>query len=139
MVIAGKNGAAPVASQSGMSSANVDSMLVQIAGRIDGLLSEEASALSSHAADIIDQLITRKNHLALEVSRLERHIGSHVPSPEVKLKLADTLKNLSRNAAQIQRHIEAVDEVVEMLVDIHRKHASDGTYTADGALGDKLK
>lgn len=105
--------------------------LLQLIRRIDGMLEEESRLLAAGPSDEFDRIITRKNHLALEVSRFAAHIGAMGPDAETRRKLQDTAARLSDNANTLRRNIDAVGEILAMVSDVLNRAHSDGTYTYD--------
>jgi hypothetical protein len=109
-------------------SASIDRLLMQLLARIDSLLDEEADLLASANLGGLEQLIDRKDHLALEASRVVQMAQGYMPVPEVTASLGNTLKKLSSQAEQVRRHVDAVKTIAAMISDLHSEASGDGTY-----------
>lgn len=110
------------------SSESIDRILLDLCGRIDALLIEEDRLLGSADPEALNRLIDRKEHLALEVSRLVRIAEGYVPAPAARSGLSRTLDSLARHTVQVRRHVEAVRSITAMISDLYCEVTSDGTY-----------
>ena len=106
--------------------------LLHLLGRIEGVLDEERRVLASGPIEDLDGIITRKNYLALDVTRITAHTPSIQLDPAVRRSLERTAKQLAENSALLRRHIEAVGEISDLIAEIVNQASSDGTYTSDG-------
>lgn len=106
--------------------------LLHLLGRIEGVLEDERRVLAMGPIEDLDGIITRKNYLALDVTRMTSHVPGIQLDQMVRRSLERTTKQLAENAELLRRHIEAVGEISDLLGEIVNQASSDGTYTSDG-------
>lgn len=124
--------------QPARSAAVLENALLQIAGRIEAVLVEEAMLLAAPPGEDYERLIARKNHLALEVMRISQHGAGSRVSDEVKRRLAEIGTRLAGNAALVRRHMNAVGEIAALVAEMCNRASSDGTYSSQAARQGRL-
>ena len=113
--------------------------LFQLALRIEAVLEEERQLLSGAPSDALDQVITRKNHLAQEVMRVAQRIPAIQPDARLRNRFRETVGMLNANEVLLRRHIAAVGEISAVVAEVIRNSTSDGTYSSDAVRrGQKL-
>jgi hypothetical protein len=113
--------------------------LLQLIQRINGMLDEENRLLAGGPPDGFDRIISRKDHLALEVARFTAHVGPFIPDATARLKLQHTKARLADNAKVLQRNIDAVGEILTIVGDVLNRAHGDGTYTNEAVRRDVKK
>jgi hypothetical protein len=107
--------------------------LLQLVIRLESVLEEERKMLAGSLPNDHDRLIARKEHLALEATRLAQHAGGFLPDGPIRMRLGQAADQLAENARLLRRHIEAVDEIAALIAEICSSVTSDGTYTNKAA------
>ena len=108
--------------------ATIDDIVIQLAGRIDALIAEEAAILQRADENAIESILARKEHLALEAGRLTLLGKNYSPDPQVSARLQQTLGRLGQHAELIRQHIEALKHLCGMISELYCEVSSDGTY-----------
>jgi hypothetical protein len=111
-----------------LSQETMDQIVLQLAGRIDVLIEEEAAILYRGDDLAIDTVLERKEHLALEIGRLTSIGKGCSPDPIARGRLEQTLGRLGHHSELIRRHIEALKHLCATISDLHCEVSSDGTY-----------
>ncbi|MFM9938880.1 MAG: hypothetical protein ACKVP7_05225 [Hyphomicrobiaceae bacterium] len=120
--------ASPVAAAAGFNQA-----FLELVDRIDSVLAEERDLLAQSSSDQLERVITRKNHLIVEISRFHLAARGWSLAPHVRARLEQVRLALGENAQLLQRHIGAVNEISSLVADICNRATSDGTYTIHSA------
>jgi hypothetical protein len=113
----------------------LERILLQLCERIDRLLDEERAALAACTPEGIEAFVVRKDHLALEMTRLAHHAAGYAPGARVRARLVETRSRLASNAGDLSRHISALEEIMGLLAEIQARQSSDGTYSRLGGWG----
>lgn len=114
----------PTAVQSPVSMALRDA-----AARLSQALHRETTALKERRPVDMDELSDRKNQSLLELSRISRTVGRDTLDPQLMPVLHDLRKKLEENRAVLKLHLEAVQEIANVLASVIRESESDGTYS----------
>ena len=97
------------------------------------VLDRETAALRQRQPVDMDELCDRKNQALLELSRIGRRLDREAMDPEMQPLLAELREKLAENQAALMLHLQAVQEVAEILTAAIRDAESDGTYSGGNA------
>jgi hypothetical protein len=106
--------------------------LVQLAMRIEDILEEEQSILTSQP-DTFEKLVARKELLAVEAARLALAARGVVLDRHATDRLAAAGKRLHQGSRFLRRHIDAVNEIAQLVAGAVARSRSDGTYSRQAA------
>jgi flagellar biosynthesis/type III secretory pathway chaperone len=101
--------------------------------RLVQVLDRETAALRSREPVDLDELCDRKNQALLELSRIGRRFDREDIDPELRPMLAELRQKLDENRTVLTLHLQAVQEVAEILTAAIRDAESDGTYSGGHA------
>lgn len=109
------------------------SAIVLLVERIDAVLDEERKALShGGGGGDIDTIVSRKSHLAIELMRIATHVNIAELDEKVRVRLSTLSRNLTQNARLLQRHVDAVRSVSDIIALAICQSSDDGTYSSTG-------
>lgn len=91
-------------------------------------LQEEQRVLVEGNHENLASIISRKSYQTLELSRLSASLSGIVTERELDAHVDQLKSELARSHATLQRHMNAVRGVTELLDRIIASHSSDGTY-----------
>ncbi len=100
--------------------------------RLECLLEEETTMLSSHKFISLDDFNHKKRHGLLELSRainVMRALDHNYLAHEQKALLERLRVKLENNLMILQAHLDAVRALASTITRIIQDHESDGTYT----------
>lgn len=103
--------------------------------RLVQVLDRETAALRQRQPVDMDDLCDRKNQALLEISRIGRRLGRDAIVPELQPMLVQLRDKLDENRSVLKLHLEAVQEVAEILAAAIRDAESDGTYSSGNSVG----
>lgn len=108
------------------------SRVVQQLGR---LLDEETAALQSGDRVSLADFNFRKSHGLLEITRAMSSVSpAAARAPQFNAMMIDFRAKLEKNRRVVKLHLDAVQEVAEVLSDAIRSCESDGTYSRTSLL-----
>jgi flagellar biosynthesis/type III secretory pathway chaperone len=96
--------------------------------RLIQVLDRETTALRRREPVDMDDLCDRKNQALLELSRIAQRFDSDTMDAELRPMLAQLREKLDENRSVLTLHLQAVQEVAEILAAAIRDADSDGTY-----------
>lgn len=99
------------------------------AARLSQALHRETAALKERRPVDMDEFSDRKNQSLLELSRISRTVGRDALDPQLMPVLHDLREKLEENRAVLKLHLEAVQEIANVLASAIRESESDGTYS----------
>ena len=103
--------------------------LIHAIERVSKVLELETAALKNRQQLDIDDLNNRKSQGLLELSRIGRRLdGAELDRAAIE-KLGELREKLEENRAALKLHLEAVQEISEILARALRDEDSDGTYS----------
>jgi hypothetical protein len=97
--------------------------------RLIQLLDRETAALRRREPVDMDDLCNRKNQALLELSRISPRFDRDAIDSELRSMLAQLRDKLGENRSVLTLHLQAVQEVAEILANAIRDAESDGTYS----------
>lgn len=101
--------------------------------RLKQLIRDETSLLKSGAQIDLDSFNLRKTHALLELNSVTRNFhGRH--DHEITAHLRELADELALNKMALELHLQALQEVMRIVVDKIRKDDSYGTYSRKSAL-----
>ncbi len=114
-----------------MTKSTQDSRVTLVLKRLDGILEAENEALGTDPAFDVNASNIRKSKSLYELSALVRSVppGEMTESHAVLLQQIHT--RLELNAIRVKAHMDAVQQVTELLRDAAKEAEADGTYTAE--------
>lgn len=101
--------------------------------RLIEVLERETDALRRREPVDMDDLCNRKNQALLELSRIGRNFDQDAVDAELRPMLAKLRDKLDDNRSALKLHLQAVQEVAEILATAIRDAESDGTYAGGHA------
>jgi hypothetical protein len=99
--------------------------------RLIQLLDRETAALRRREPVDMDDLCNRKNQALLELSRIGPRFDREAIDSELRSMLAQLRDKLGENRSVLTLHLQAVQEVAEILTNAIRDAESDGTYSGN--------
>ncbi|MEM9028681.1 MAG: hypothetical protein AAGC70_09975 [Pseudomonadota bacterium] len=118
-------GAKPKADQS----AQVDLVIQRLADKLTSVLQEERQALAERDDAKIGMIVTRKNQLTLELSRVSASLDDTQPSDAAIESLQKIREGLADNHRLLGLHVEALREITSLVARVVQTSQSDGTYS----------
>ena len=115
--------------RSDASDGTIVAAILQLLSRVEAVVNEENSVLSSGNTAEIDAIVSRKSHLAVEAIRLMKRYESIQSSDALSERKGSLSRALDANARLLRRHIEAVREVSGIITDVIAASSDDGTYS----------
>lgn len=103
--------------------------ILQLAGWITEVIEEEKAQIAQPERAEFGALVSRKSHLALELSKLMRLAERQVPTERVRVKLRQLTADLAANERLLRRHMDAVYEISSLIGDVIEQSTADGTYS----------
>ncbi len=110
----------------------------QLIQRVEKVLEDERLCLQGTPISDLEQVIARKDQLALELQRLSLHRSALPLDAEDRALLGRMTRSLDGNAKLLKRHIEAANEIAGLITRILSSASTDGTYTSR-VVGRKLR
>lgn len=99
------------------------------AARLAQALDCETTALKERRPVDMGELSDRKNQCLLELSRISRTVAPDALDPQLTALLRELRGKLEENRSVLKLHLEAVQEVADVLASVIRDAESDGTYS----------
>lgn len=90
----------------------------------------ETSALKNNQVVDLADFNARKSHGLLELTRALRARGQHALSDENQQNLRELREHLAVNEGLLKVHLEAVQEIADVMTTAINESESDGTYSA---------
>lgn len=103
--------------------------LQQIAERLEAVLESERQFLMRSSFEDLEQVIARKDQLALEITRLGQHASGCLVDPDGRALLQRAMRCIDANARLLKNHIDAVSEIASLITAICSNADADGTYS----------
>lgn len=97
--------------------------------RVSQALDLETEALKNRDSVDVEELNNRKSQGLLELSRIGRRLDGAELDPRAVEMLSELRRKLEENRSVLKLHLEAVQEISQILTDAIRDEESDGTYS----------
>lgn len=110
---------------------SMDIAFARCVERLEELIETETRILTSRARIDFEALNLRKTHALLEFTRVARNTPPQ-SSPEARERLSRLAHQLAGNAEILEQHLQAMQEITNLIVDSIRNDDSDGTYSRKG-------
>lgn len=108
----------------------LDRAIGQIADRMEAVLEDERAILSGASTGSLDAIVSRKNHLAVELTRLIGYAATADSNPGVRERLNQLRAELELNERLLRRHMDAIKEVIDIVAKTMNQSTDDGTYSS---------
>lgn len=102
--------------------------LVRAIVRTEQLVEQETQMLRAGGRMDLAQFTYRKSQSLLELQRAREQLPNDKATPEVADRLGRLQRALKTNAELLKAHLEAVQEVSDIISNVIRNDMSDGTY-----------
>lgn len=103
--------------------------LIDAIERVALALDTETAALRNREPVDVEELNNRKSQGLLELSRIGRRLDGAELDPRAIELLSELRGKLEENRAALKLHLEAVQEISDILTTAIRDEESDGTYS----------
>ncbi|SJZ82264.1 hypothetical protein [Consotaella salsifontis] len=108
----------------------METVLLQAIGRLETVLANETAALRAGVTKDLKEYNVRKNQSLLELSRMTRGMNADAVSDVVKGRLANLRSGLDANQRVLKLHVQASEEIANLIARAIESAESDGTYEA---------